>query len=41
MQILIVNTYYWRAYPSVGLNAAWLGIAVITLGRKYLVLQRR
>jgi hypothetical protein len=35
--LLIVNTCYWRAYPSVGLNAAWLGIGVITLGRKLLV----
>jgi hypothetical protein len=35
--LLIINTYYWHAYPSVGLNAAWLGIGVLTLGRKYLV----
>lgn len=33
--LLIVNTFYWRAYPSLGLNAAWIGIAVFTLGRKY------
>jgi len=39
--LMIINTYYWRAYPSLGLNVAWLGIAVITLGRKYLVPQGR
>jgi hypothetical protein len=38
--LLIVNTYYWRAYPSLGLNAAWIGIAFFTLGRKYLVRNR-
>ena len=32
--LLVVNTFYWRAYPSVGLNLAWIGIAVFTLGRK-------
>ncbi|NOH03825.1 MAG: hypothetical protein HND47_18610 [Chloroflexi bacterium] len=37
--LLIINTLYWQAYPSVGLNVAWVGIAVITLGRK--VLQKR
>jgi hypothetical protein len=35
--LLIINTYYWRAFPSVGLNLAWLGIGLITLGRKFLV----
>jgi len=34
--LLIVNTFYWRAYPSLGLNVAWIGIAVFTLSRKYL-----
>jgi hypothetical protein len=34
--LLIINTYYWRAYPSLGLNAAWIGIAFFTLGSKYL-----
>jgi hypothetical protein len=33
--LLIVNTYYWHAFPSLGLNAAWIGIAIFTLGRKY------
>jgi hypothetical protein len=32
--MLIINTYYLRAYPSAGLNVAWVGIAVLTLGRK-------
>jgi hypothetical protein len=35
--LMIVNTFYWRAYPSLGLNVAWLGIGVMTLGRNYLV----
>ena len=33
---LITNSFYWRAYPSAALNVAWIGIAVFTLGRKYL-----
>jgi len=32
--LLIINTIYLRAYPSAGLNIAWVGIAVFTLGRK-------
>jgi phosphatidylserine synthase len=32
--LLIVNTFYLRAYPSAGLNIAWVGIACVTLGRK-------
>jgi hypothetical protein len=32
--LLIVNTIYLRAYPSAGLNIAWVGIAIVTLGRK-------
>jgi uncharacterized membrane protein len=31
---LIINTIYLRAYPSAGLNIAWVGIAFTTLGRK-------
>jgi hypothetical protein len=31
---LIINTLYLRAYPSAGLNIAWVGIALLTLGRK-------
>ncbi len=32
--MLIINTIYLRAYPSAGLNIAWVGIAIVTLGRK-------
>ena len=35
--LLIINTFYWRAYPSLGLNVAWIGIALFTLGRKYAI----
>ena len=35
--LLIVNTLYLQAYPSAGLNVAWVGIAVLTLGRKMVV----
>ena len=35
--LLITNSFYWGAYPSVALNVAWIGIAVFTLGRKYAV----
>ena len=31
---LVINTLYLRAYPSAGLNIAWVIIAVVTLGRK-------
>jgi len=33
--LLVVNTLYWKAYPSLGLNAAWIGIGLFTLGRKW------
>ena len=33
--LLVINTFYWHVYPSLGLNAAWIGIALFTLGRKY------
>lgn len=33
---LTINTLYLQAYPSAGLNIAWLLIAVITLGRRFL-----
>jgi hypothetical protein len=32
--LLVINTFYWRAYPSLGLNAAWILIGVFTLSRK-------
>lgn len=34
--LLTINTLYLQAYPSAGLNIAWLLIAVITLGRRVL-----
>jgi hypothetical protein len=34
--LLVINTFYWRAYPSLGLNVAWIGIGLLTVGRKYL-----
>ena len=34
--LLVANTFYWRAYPSLGLNVAWIGIGLVTLGRKRL-----
>jgi len=30
---LIVNSFYYGAYPSVGVNILWIGIAVYTLAR--------
>jgi hypothetical protein len=29
--LLIINSWYFGAYPSVGVNVAWTGIALITL----------
>jgi hypothetical protein len=31
---LIINSFYYGAYPSVGVNIAWIGIAVFALTRK-------
>lgn len=33
--LLVINTVYWHAYPSLGLNAAWIGIGMIALGNKW------
>lgn len=33
--LLVANTLYWRAYPSLGLNAVWIAIGLFTLGRKW------
>ncbi len=33
--LLVINTVYLRAYPSAGLNVAWVGIGLFTLGRKW------
>jgi hypothetical protein len=35
--MLIVFNMDISAYPSAGLNIAWVGIAIVTLGRKYWV----
>ena len=37
--LLVINTFYWRSFPSLGLNAAWIGIGVFTLGRKWMLKQ--
>lgn len=31
--LLIVNSYYYRAMPSVAVNLFWIGIGVFSLGR--------
>ncbi len=31
--LLMLNTYYYRAYPSTFVNVLWLGIAVYALAR--------
>ena len=31
--LLIVNSFYYGAYPSVGVNVVWIGIAIYALGR--------
>jgi hypothetical protein len=33
--MLVVNSYYLGAYPSVGVNIAWVGIAALTLFRDW------
>jgi len=35
--LVVLNSFYWHAYPSAALNVAWIGVAVFTLGRKYLL----
>ncbi|MBI5293999.1 MAG: hypothetical protein HY869_00875 [Chloroflexi bacterium] len=37
--LLVINTFYWRSFPSLGLNVAWIGIGVYTLGRKWMLKQ--
>lgn len=32
--LLIVNSGYYRAFPSVGINVAWIGIALYALARR-------
>ncbi len=31
--LLIINSGYYRAFPSVGINVAWIGIALYALAR--------
>jgi len=31
--LLIVNSAYYGAYPSVGVNVVWIGIAVLSIAR--------
>jgi hypothetical protein len=31
--LLILNSFYYGAYPSVGVNLAWIAIAIFTLAR--------
>lgn len=33
--LLVINSYYLGAYPSVGVNAAWVGIAMLTIFRDW------
>ncbi len=32
--LLVANSLYYHAMPSVGVNAAWIGIGVFALARK-------
>ncbi len=32
--LLIVNSFYYHAYPSVGVNIVWIGIGAYTLLRQ-------
>jgi len=32
--LVLVNSFYYHAYPSVGVNIAWIAIALWTLGRR-------
>jgi hypothetical protein len=34
--LLVINMLYLRAYTSAGLNVAWIGIGMVTLGRRWL-----
>jgi hypothetical protein len=37
---LIVNSSYYGAYPSVGVNVVWIGIAVYAIARKGIKLRK-
>lgn len=32
--LLMVNSFYYGAYPSVGVNIVWVGIAIYALARR-------
>ena len=32
--LLVTNSFYYHALPSVGVNVAWIGIAIFALTRK-------
>jgi hypothetical protein len=32
--LLIVNSFFYGAFPSVGVNIAWIGIAIFALTRR-------
>ncbi len=32
--LLIINSTYYKAFPSVGVNIVWIGIAIYTLAAK-------
>jgi hypothetical protein len=34
--LLIINSYYYRAMPSVAVNVFWIGIGVFSLARSWL-----
>jgi hypothetical protein len=38
--LLILNSFYYGAYPSVGVNVVWIGIAVVALSNKFRVKRR-
>jgi len=33
--LLIANSFYYRAMPSVGVNVAWIGIAAFALVKRF------
>lgn len=37
--LLILNSGYYGAYPSVGVNVVWVGVAALTLLRKHRLLK--
>jgi hypothetical protein len=39
--LLIVNSFYYGAFPSVGINVVWITIAAYTLGSRWLGERRR